>query len=224
MERRRLHLGLTITMYEGNAFGVKFNHCGARVLVDPWLVGDLTFFEQSWAYVGRKRALGAGGAGGAGGGGSGNKGAASSGEVNVDEVAAETDLILLSQYLDDHTHMPTLRALPKSIPVIAQAEAAERIKPLGFSDVRVIRHGETVDACAGRLRVSATAGALVGPPWSERQNGFVVREAGGDRPASLYYEPHCGELMLLLLLLLLVVMRVVVATLLLECVGGGGVV
>ncbi len=33
-------------------------------------------------------------------------------------------------------------------------------------------------------------GALVGPPWSKRENGFVLREAapGG---ASLYYEPHC---------------------------------
>ena len=34
------------------------------------------------------------------------------------------------------------------------------------------------------------AGALVGPPWSKRENGFVVSETapGGIR---LYYEPHC---------------------------------
>lgn len=34
------------------------------------------------------------------------------------------------------------------------------------------------------------AGALVGPPWSKRQNGYVMRE-GTPQPASLYYEPHC---------------------------------
>ena len=35
-----------------------------------------------------------------------------------------------------------------------------------------------------------TSGALVGPPWSKRQLGVVIRETapGG---ASLYYEPHC---------------------------------
>ena len=34
------------------------------------------------------------------------------------------------------------------------------------------------------------AGALVGPPWSKRENGFVIRETapGG---VKLYYEPHC---------------------------------
>jgi hypothetical protein len=30
----------------------------------------------------------------------------------------------------------------------------------------------------------------VGPPWSKRQNGYVLREACPS-PASLYYEPHC---------------------------------
>ena len=36
------------------------------------------------------------------------------------------------------------------------------------------------------------AGALVGPPWSKRENGFIVTETchGGTR---LYYEPHCDH-------------------------------
>lgn len=34
------------------------------------------------------------------------------------------------------------------------------------------------------------AGALVGPPWSKRENGFVLIEAAPGT-ASLYYEPHC---------------------------------
>jgi hypothetical protein len=89
--------------------------------------------------------------------------------------------------------MPTLKRLPKTLPVIAQPEAAARIAPLGFTDVRTIAPGGSLDACGGRLRVRATAGALVGPPWSARQNGFVLEEVGVGRPASLYYEPHCGE-------------------------------
>lgn len=37
-------------------------------------------------------------------------------------------------------------------------------------------------------------GALVGPPWSKRENGFIFSEnaPGG---ISLYYEPHCDHQM-----------------------------
>lgn len=34
----------------------------------------------------------------------------------------------------------------------------------------------------------ASPGALVGPPWAKRENGFLFSEAGG---ITLYYEPHC---------------------------------
>lgn len=89
--------------------------------------------------------------------------------------------------------MPTLEKLPRTIPVIAQPEAAARIAPLGFKNVTPISPGQTLATVGGKVNVTATAGALVGPPWSARQNGFVLREVGGERPASLYYEPHCGE-------------------------------
>ena len=36
------------------------------------------------------------------------------------------------------------------------------------------------------LQVIATAGALVGPPWQARENGYVVRSSA----RSLYVEPH----------------------------------
>lgn len=44
--------GITYTSYEGNSFAVKFNTTGVRVLVDPWLQGDLVFAEQTWLYKG----------------------------------------------------------------------------------------------------------------------------------------------------------------------------
>ena len=99
-----------------------------------------------------------------------------------------------TQYLDDHTHLPTLRKLPRSTPIVANPGAADVIRPLGFTDVTVIDHGQTVEAAGGRLRITATAGALVGPPWSKRQNGVVFREVTtrtDGASASLYYEPHC---------------------------------
>lgn len=34
------------------------------------------------------------------------------------------------------------------------------------------------------------AGALVGPPWSKRENGFVLSETQSDG-LRMYYEPHC---------------------------------
>ena len=77
--------------------------------------------------------------------------------------------------------MPTLERLPKHIPIIAQAEAAERIRPLGFKSLTTISHGQTMQLCDGQLQLTATAGALVGPPWSTRQNGYVLRVGGYSR-------------------------------------------
>lgn len=37
---------------------------------------------------------------------------------------------------------------------------------------------------------AAFAGALVGPPWAKRENGFLFTETT-DGGVSLYYEPHC---------------------------------
>lgn len=83
--------------------------------------------------------------------------------------------VCLPQWVDDHTHIPTLERLPKHIPIIAQSEAADRIRPLGFKSLTTISHGQTMQLCDGKLQLTATAGALVGPPWSMRQNGYVLR-------------------------------------------------
>ncbi|WIA11643.1 hypothetical protein OEZ85_011746 [Tetradesmus obliquus] len=173
--QKTFHHGITYVSYEGNCFWVKFNNSGARVLVDPWLVGDLSFFEQGWLYTGKKRGFG---------GGSGV-------QIDVREVASDTDVVLITQWVDDHTHMPTLEAMPRDVPIIAQPEAAERIKPLGFKSLTTISPGQSMPLCGGKLQLRATAGALVGPPWSARQNGYALRELGVETPASLYYEPHC---------------------------------
>lgn len=96
--------------------------------------------------------------------------------------------------IDDHAHRPTLKRLPKSIPVVASPSAAEVAKELGFQNITTLKHGEETTIGeggeGGRMTIQATVGALVGPPWSTRENGFILREImpGG---VSLYYEPHC---------------------------------
>jgi len=174
--------GITYTNYEVNSFAMKFNASGASVLVDPWFVGELTFLNQDWMYRGSKRVI--------------NR----TSKVDINSIMAETDCIILTQELDDHCHMPTLKILPKDKLVVANPAAAAKIQPLGYSNILVIDHGQSVDVAGGRLRITATAGALVGPPWSKRQNGLVFQErapaeqTSSQQPfkgASAYFEPHC---------------------------------
>lgn len=191
--------GVTFTMHEGNSWHVKFQASGARALVDPWLVGPLEFFGQGWLYSAEKKVLGGSGAASSP---SPSSPSPHQNKIDVQAVADDTDVVLLSQYLDDHTHMPTLEALPKSLRVVAQPEAAARIASLGFREVTALRPGESVVVAGGKLRVTALAGSLVGPPWSQRQNAYLLQElvpaagGGGDQAqptqngASVFYEPH----------------------------------
>eukprot|EP00238_Polyblepharides_amylifera_P014934 CAMPEP_0196579840 /NCGR_PEP_ID=MMETSP1081-20130531/25121_1 /TAXON_ID=36882 /ORGANISM="Pyramimonas amylifera, Strain CCMP720" /LENGTH=246 /DNA_ID=CAMNT_0041899539 /DNA_START=294 /DNA_END=1034 /DNA_ORIENTATION=- len=133
------------------------------VLCDPWLSGSLTFFSQAWLYQAQKETPGL-------------------------EVAKGADILLLSQGLEDHAHPPTLARLPKSLRVVASPSAAEVVRKMGFTSVTVLPPGKGIRI--GSLEITATKGALVGPPWSERENGFVLREKVEDG-ISWYYEPHC---------------------------------
>lgn len=56
-----------------------------NVLVDPWLVGKLTFGGLEFIFAGSKRAV-------------------RPDRVDVDALAAATDVILLTQGIDDHAH------------------------------------------------------------------------------------------------------------------------
>lgn len=161
---------LTYTSYEGNAWRAEFGASGARILVDPWLVGKLTFGGLDFIYAGSKRV-------------------ATPESIDIDRLAAETDFILLTMSIDDHAHRPTLQRLPKTLPVVGSPSAAAVARQLGYTIVYEVDHGQEVTVCDGKVTIRGTQGALVGPPWSKRENGFVISETvpGGIR---LYYEPH----------------------------------
>jgi L-ascorbate metabolism protein UlaG (beta-lactamase superfamily) len=96
-----------------------------KILVDPWLVGKLTFGGANWFFEGEKPGLKRDG-------------------INIDKLTADIDFILLAQSLDDHFHKPTLAVLPKHIPVVAAAEAAKMAQEFGFETIHSIDHGQTV--------------------------------------------------------------------------------
>jgi L-ascorbate metabolism protein UlaG (beta-lactamase superfamily) len=127
-----------------------------RILVDPWLVGSLTFGGQRWLFEGRHR--------------------------HPFAIPDNLDLLLLSQGLPDHTHLPTLERLPRSLPVIASPTAAQRVQKLGFTTITTLQPGETTTV--GQLEIRATAGA----PVPQIENGYLLRDQANGQ--SLYYEPH----------------------------------
>lgn len=163
---------MTYTSYEGNAWRCELASSGVKILVDPWLEGDLVFGGLDFFFKGTKRVT-------------------KPETLNIDQIAKETDFILLTMGIDDHTHRPTLKRLPKSIPVVGSPSAAAVARELGYSTVLELRHGsgQVLTMCDGKIRIQATEGALVGPPWSVRENGYVITETtpGG---VKLYYEPH----------------------------------
>ena len=67
------------------------------------------------------------------------------------------------QGLPDHAHVPTLRQLPKELPVVASPAAARIAADLGFKRVYELDHGQEMLLADGRLRIKATAGAAPVP-------------------------------------------------------------
>jgi L-ascorbate metabolism protein UlaG (beta-lactamase superfamily) len=100
-------------------------------------------------------------------------------------IPADIDLILLSQGLPDHAHVPTLDRLERNIPVVASATAAKVVSDLGYQNVTTLAHGNSF-TLTDTLKIQALPGSLVGPNLIE--NGYLLTDLT-DR-ATLYYEPH----------------------------------
>jgi L-ascorbate metabolism protein UlaG (beta-lactamase superfamily) len=119
-----------------------------KILVDPWLVGPLTFGNAAWLFRGE--------------------------HPQPRPIPQGITLILLSQGLPDHAHPPTLKALDKSIPVVGSPKAAEVATALGFTQVTALDHGKSLRQ--GDVTIQAVPGAPVGPTTLE--NGYVLTDHG----------------------------------------------
>jgi len=154
---------MKLTWFDANTWLIEA--AGKRILVDPWLVDDLTFGNLPWLVRGIK--------------------------TDPPPIPTNIDLILLSQGLADHAHPPTLKQLDKSIPVMASPDGADIAKSLGFEQVTTLDHGDSVALPDGTVSVQTFIGAIVG--MNKKENAYVLTfepdSTDTDR-TRLYYEPH----------------------------------
>jgi len=165
---------MRLTWFDANSWLIEAGD--QRILVDPWLVGDLVFGGMDWLVRGVRKDP-------------------SNPKQSVDiEIPENIDLILLSQGLADHAHPETLASLDKTIPVVASPDGAQVAREHGFESVTEIDHGELLRLDG--LEIQAFVGAPVGA--FKKENGYVLTFLGGsdledgnpDRGLRLYYEPH----------------------------------
>ncbi|MEE3716042.1 MBL fold metallo-hydrolase [Tumidithrix elongata RA019] len=146
-----------LTWLDSNSWSIELG--GQHILLDPWLVGSLMFGNAAWLFKSDRK--------------------------TPRSIPENIDLILLSQGLEDHAHIPTLKRLDRQIPVVASPNAAKVVKELGYTQVTTLAHGETF-TLPQQLEIKAVPGSPVGPTAVE--NGYILRDLVNG--TSLYYEPH----------------------------------
>ncbi|KAK4760411.1 hypothetical protein SAY87_005304 [Trapa incisa] len=159
-----------LTYLEGNSWIWEVS--GLKVLVDPILVGNLDF-GIPWLYDAAKKFIR---------------------NFQLSDLP-ELDCLLITQSIDDHCHLKTLRPLSQKSPdlmVISTPNAKPLLDPL-FKNVTYLEPGESHEISSRDgsrvVIVQATAGPVLGPPWQRPENGYIVSPQGGKM--TLYYEPHC---------------------------------
>ncbi|RAL38930.1 hypothetical protein DM860_014756 [Cuscuta australis] len=158
-----------LTYLEGNSWLWEVG--GVKILVDPILVGNLDF-GIPWFYDGSKKFLK---------------------NFQIDDLP-EIDCLLITQSLDDHCHLKTLRSLSQKSPnlrAIATPNANMLLDPL-FKNVTYLEPGQgfEIETKNGfTIKVKATPGPILGPPWKRPENGYLITSPQG--VLMLYYEPHC---------------------------------
>ena len=119
------------TYYGANGWLIEFDEI--KILIDPWLNGDLTFPPGDWLIKGE---LGQ--------------------EIDIPN---GIDFLLLTQGQPDHAHPPTLKKIKKDIPVIASTAASKIVRKMGFNIIKTLKPGETFKK--NNLKIQATSGASV---------------------------------------------------------------
>jgi len=119
------------TYYGANGWLIELDK--TRILIDPWLQGDLTFPPGDWLIKGKL--------------------------ANEIEVPNNIDFLLLTQGQPDHAHPPTLKKINKHIPVIASQAASKVVNQIGFKKIITLKPGESFKN--NKLIIQATSGASV---------------------------------------------------------------
>ena len=141
------------TYLGSNGWLIKFKK--TNLIIDPWLKGDLIFPPGEWFFKG-----------------------------SLDEeisIANNIDIILLTQGLPDHCHVPTLKMFRKEIHIICPKSAVEKLKKIGFCSIKMLNPNEKPNQFD--LSFEATAGA----PVPQIEKGYIVKD---DQDNGFYIEPH----------------------------------
>lgn len=118
------------------------NYFGVMVLTDPTLFNRIGFAVDSLFSIGPRRMV----------------------PPPLTPAALRgVQVILVTHAHMDHLDLPSLKALPKSATVIACDKCAALIKPLGFTDVRELKWGESTEIRG--LRVTAMGARHWGKRW-----------------------------------------------------------
>ena len=141
------------TYLGSNGWLIKFKK--TNLIIDPWLKGDLIFPPGEWFFKGSLEE-----------------------EISIDK---KIDIILLTQGLPDHCHVPTLEMFKKDIPIICPKSAVETLEKIGFISIKMLKPNEKTNLL--NLSFEATAGA----PVPQIENGYIVKD---DKENGFYIEPH----------------------------------
>ena len=126
----------------------------AKIVIDPWLLGDLIFPPGGWFFKGTLK--------------------------NVIPTPEDIDLILLTQGLPDHCHIPSLKKFSKETTIICSKSASKILNELNFESIKIINPGQNLKF--NDIRIEATSGAAV----PQIENGYILETNDG----SFYIEPH----------------------------------
>lgn len=135
---------MNLTYLDSNSWLIEMD--GKRILLDPWLVGDLVFNNQAWLFKSKKN--------------------------HPQPIPQNIDLILLSQGLEDHAHPPTLKKLDRDLPVVASPNAAKVVEKLGYTNVTSLDHEEDFQL-GEQIEIKAVPGSPIGPTLTE--NGYIIK-------------------------------------------------
>ncbi|MBE9218552.1 MBL fold metallo-hydrolase [Dolichospermum flos-aquae] len=135
---------MNLTWLDSNSWLIEIGQ--QRILIDPWLIGTLTFNNLDWLFKGYRS--------------------------QDRSIPDNINLILLSQGLEDHAHPPTLKQLDKNIPVVASPNAAKVVEKLGYQQIISLQHGETF-ILNQQIEIKAVLGSPIGPTLLE--NGYLLK-------------------------------------------------
>tara|TARA_Y100000589_G_scaffold85575_1_gene79583 strand:+ start:4881 stop:5606 length:726 start_codon:yes stop_codon:yes gene_type:complete len=140
------------TYLGSNGWIIEFNEC--KIIIDPWLKGDLVFPPGDWFFKGTLE--------------------------NEIPTPKNIDLILITQGLPDHCHIPSLKQFSKGTEIICPKSALKTLNKLEFESINIIKPGEIINFKG--IDIEATSGA----PVPNVENGYVIDNTQG----SFYIEPH----------------------------------